>query len=151
MIGGKRCMCFTWWCAWQYRWLGCEGCQCNVRVQNCNVYEWKFSRVMPQTPLEGYPVPCSACSHCAKCFPALKQKPCCSVWVAVEDLPLTEVYAMACRECMFYQCRSGHITIPQCNRFRQIADLTWDAHPSHHVTYVHTPYIQMADLDNQWE
>ena len=37
----------------------------------------------------------------------------CSVWVAVEDLRLTEVYAMACHECMFCQCKSGHIAIPQ--------------------------------------
>ena len=46
--------------------------------------------------------------------PTLKHTPCCSVWVAVDDLHLTEVYAMACHKSMFCQCKSGYITITQC-------------------------------------
>ena len=46
--------------------------------------------------------------------PTLKHTPCCSVWVAVDDLHLTKVHAMACHECMFCQCGSGYITISQC-------------------------------------
>ena len=59
--------------------------------------------------------------------PTLKHTPCWDVWVAVDDLRLTEVYAMACHECMFCQCGSGYITIflsaCQCSFSRYFRDL----------------------------
>ena len=43
----------------------------------------------------------------------LKHAPCCGVWVGVENLCLTKVYAMTWHECMFCLCGSGHGAIPQ--------------------------------------
>ena len=73
-----------------------------VSVQYCHI---QFREVTP------YPV---QLVFIVLNVPTLKHTPCCSVWIAVDDLHLTEVYAMACHECMFCQCGSGYITIFQC-------------------------------------
>ena len=67
---------------------------------------------MPHILPGGYLVPCSACSYYAECansqaYTVLQCMGCC------RRPPSTEVYAMACHECMFYPCGSGHIAIRQ--------------------------------------
>ena len=85
----KRCMYVTW--------------QMCTTILVARMWGCHFSPIVPRTPLEGYPIPCSACSLCAECansqaYTVLKGMDCCrgppSYWGLCYSRPWVHVLSM---------------------------------------------------------